>query len=29
LPKMKATLGMDEAVDADVFAEIRRRKDVF
>lgn len=29
LPEMKATLGMETAGDADVFAEIRRRKDRF
>ena len=28
-PEMKATLGMDGASDAEVFAEIRRRKDAF
>ncbi len=29
LPEVKATLGMDTAADADVFSEIRRRKDTF
>jgi hydroxyacylglutathione hydrolase len=29
LPEMKATLDMQSAADADVFAEIRRRKDAF
>lgn len=29
LPKVKAALGMPDAADADVFAEIRRRKDSF
>jgi hydroxyacylglutathione hydrolase len=29
LPEVKAALGMDEASDAEVFGEIRRRKDAF